>query len=200
MPAASTGANGTPRFATSCWGGRCRTEAGPTSPSTARTVPLWPASCCRCQTTICRSFSGSELSREKPSYSRNGEHGPGPFRSASAVCKACGFAVFDDERRPNTLTPPPLPPLAKGRRRNAAFAVGMWLALVTAVPSGISPLAADEGTARNVVVTDSEGKVRTGILTELGSGQLALGNIEQVRLKTRNLVSLKMKDCSSCLE
>jgi hypothetical protein len=62
---------------------------------------------------------------------------------------------------------------------------------------GAPRLPADEGTARNVVVTDYEGKVRTGVLTELGSGQLALGTIEQVRLKTRNLVSLKIKDRTS---
>jgi len=35
------------------------------------------------------------------------------------------------------------------------------------------------------------------VLTELGSGQLALGNIEQVRLKTRNQVLVKIKDHSS---
>src|SRR4029079_9866745 len=58
---------------------------------------------------------------------------------------------------------------------------------------------ANDGAARNVVVTDSEGKVRTGGLTELGVGKLALGNVEQVRLRTRNLVSVKIKDRKSAL-
>jgi hypothetical protein len=68
---------------------------------------------------------------------------------------------------------------------------------VIAALCGTPQLAADDGAGRNVVVTDYEGRVRTGVLTELGAAQLALGTIEQVRLKTRNLVSLKMKDRSS---
>lgn len=57
----------------------------------------------------------------------------------------------------------------------------------------------DEVVTRNVAVTDSEGKVRSGLLTELGSGQLTLGNIEQVRLPLKNQVSLKIKDRTSAI-
>jgi hypothetical protein len=64
---------------------------------------------------------------------------------------------------------------------------------------GVSRLPADDGAGRNVVVTDYEGRTRTGVLAELGAGQLALGNIDQVRLKTRNLVSLKIKDRTSTI-
>ncbi|MGE5195526.1 MAG: NPCBM/NEW2 domain-containing protein [Deltaproteobacteria bacterium] len=92
-----------------------------------------------------------------------------------------------------------MPPLAKGGRRGPLPQAGICLVLVLAGFCAAPDLAADEGAGRNVVVTDYQGKVQTGALTELGSGQLALGNIEQVRLKTRNLVSLKIKDRTSAI-
>jgi hypothetical protein len=59
--------------------------------------------------------------------------------------------------------------------------------------------AADDAPTRSVIITDAEGKSRTGLLTDLGSGQLTLGHIEQVRLNTRNQVLLKIKDRTSAI-
>lgn len=59
-------------------------------------------------------------------------------------------------------------------------------------------MAADES-AREVVITESNGKVRSGALNELAAGQVTLGMIDHVRLKTRTLLSLKIKDRTSSL-
>jgi hypothetical protein len=60
-------------------------------------------------------------------------------------------------------------------------------------------VAADESSTRSVVVTDFNGKVRSGTLNELAAGQLTLGMIDHVRLKTKNLLSLKFKERTSAL-
>ncbi len=52
----------------------------------------------------------------------------------------------------------------------------------------------DAAALRSVQVTDAEGKVRSGLLTELGQGQLALGTTDAIKLKLRNLVLLKFED------
>ena len=93
----------------------------------------------------------------------------------------------------------PLPPLTKRGKYGPALGAPVGLVLVFSGMCGVSRLPADDGAGRNVVVTDYEGRTRTGVLAELGAGQLALGNIDQVRLKTRNLVSLKIKDRTSTI-
>ncbi len=62
-----------------------------------------------------------------------------------------------------------------------------------------TPLNADESATRAVVVTDAAGKVRTGTLNELAGGQLTLGLLDHVWLKTKNLVSMKVKERTSAL-
>jgi hypothetical protein len=89
--------------------------------------------------------------------------------------------------------------LAKVGKLRRALNAAIGAVLVLAGLCGVPRLPADDGAGRNVVVTDYEGRTRTGVLTELGAGQLALGNIEQVRLRTRNLVSLKIKDRASTI-
>jgi hypothetical protein len=72
------------------------------------------------------------------------------------------------------------------------------LAILTGL-SFASQLAADDAPTRHVVVIDSEGKSRSGLLTELGSGQLTLGHLEQVRLNTKSQVVLKVKDRTAAM-
>jgi hypothetical protein len=74
---------------------------------------------------------------------------------------------------------------------------GVRLLSMAVALTAVGPLTADDAPTRHVIVTDSEGKSRTGLLTELGSGQLSLGHIENVRLNTKSLVSLKIKDRTS---
>jgi hypothetical protein len=52
----------------------------------------------------------------------------------------------------------------------------------------------DVGVSRIVQVIDAQGKVRTGMLTELNAGQITLGTTEPARLALRNLVLLKFPD------
>jgi hypothetical protein len=56
-------------------------------------------------------------------------------------------------------------------------------------------LIADE--RAKVVVTDSEGRVNSGLLTDLRAGQLTLKGSEQLRLMSKNLISLKFSNRSS---
>lgn len=53
--------------------------------------------------------------------------------------------------------------------------------------------------ARQVQVTDAAGNVRNGSLTELAGGLVTLSAPEQIRLKARDLVLLKVKDRTSRL-
>ena len=79
---------------------------------------------------------------------------------------------------------------------------GLVVACLLAIATGwsaVGPVAADEGSGRNILVTDSNGKVRSGTLNELAGGQLTLGMIDHVRLKTKNLLSLKFKERTSAL-
>jgi hypothetical protein len=89
---------------------------------------------------------------------------------------------------------PPRPPLAKGGKGALCAFLPALACLIAA-----TDLIAEDNATRVVVVTDAEGKVRTGALTELGAGQITLGTIEQVRLKTRSQVSLKIKDRTSTI-
>src|SRR5260370_24873395 len=57
------------------------------------------------------------------------------------------------------------------------------------INAATTTLIADE--RAKVVVTDSEGRVHSGLLTELRAGQLTLKGAEQLRLAPKNLVSLK---------
>lgn len=72
------------------------------------------------------------------------------------------------------------------------------LVIAAAVGWGLARLHADES-ARAVIVTDAAGKVRTGTLNELAGGQLTLGLLDHVSLKTKSLVSMKVKDRTSAL-
>src|SRR5258708_8882112 len=63
------------------------------------------------------------------------------------------------------------------------------------INAATTTLIADE--RAKVVVTDSEGRAHSGLLTELRAGQLTLKGAEQLRLATKNLVSLKFSDRSS---
>lgn len=71
---------------------------------------------------------------------------------------------------------------------------GICGALILAVLALAPRLTADDAAARSVTVIDAEGKSRSGHVTELSAGNLTLGHIEQARLKTKNLVLLKVKD------
>jgi len=81
-----------------------------------------------------------------------------------------------------------------GLLRLSGFRIGLFASLLAAWHGAPPQLAGQESPTRNVIVTDSNGKVRSGTLTDLASGQLTLGVFDQIRLQTKNLVSLKIKD------
>ena len=75
---------------------------------------------------------------------------------------------------------------------------------IVGIPAAITlptaTLPADELPAmRQVQVTDSAGNLRQGTLSALGSGLLTLANSEQLRLATRDLILMKVKDRMSVL-
>jgi len=63
--------------------------------------------------------------------------------------------------------------------------------------AGAARLHAADLPARLVSIVDSEGKSQHGSLAALSAGQLTLGTTEPLKIKTRNLISLKFKDRSS---
>ncbi len=88
---------------------------------------------------------------------------------------------------------------SKGGKRLSYFLVILCAVEVQPVVHLGAPLAADEGPTRHVFVTDCEGRVRTGLLTAMDSGHLTLGNIEQVKLLTKNQRVLKVRDRTSII-
>jgi hypothetical protein len=122
--------------------------------------------------------------------------------------------LFEDAQIPCSFKPP-FPSHCKGGEgeggvRQASLCVAgrmvpKFLQLVACLlpmfiaSTGSGPLAADNAPTRHVIVTDSEGKSRSGLLTELGAGQVGLGHIENVRLTAKNLVIMKVKDRSASI-
>lgn len=101
---------------------------------------------------------------------------------------------------PLFVSPCLVPTLPTNRKRTSQRVISARCAIVLAgCLIAATELFAEDNATRVVVVTDSEGKVRSGTLTELGAGQITLGSIEQVRLKTKNQVSLKIKDRTSAI-
>lgn len=96
---------------------------------------------------------------------------------------------------------PRRPFLTKGGRRGIAreaFACGAIATILVVVAPAVAS-AQDAAALRSVQVTDAEGKIRSGLLTELGPGQLSVGTTDAIKLKTKNLVLLKFKDRSANL-
>lgn len=119
---------------------------------------------------------------------------PLPILSSAhaAACQLAGGLPFDRRavRRLGLC-------FAKRASTRVAHRLGLWTILFIAGMAGASRLVAEDGPTRAVMVTDADGRVHSGLLTEIDAGQVFLGSIEQVRLRTKDQVSLKIKDRTS---